>query len=105
MIVSAPGGGSAPPQELEDCAQLVKANSIQGAHRSAPLRRSRARPARRWPAFRTPAMDLLLRTRGRFHSRWVPAPAGNKDNNLTIVYTPWANLKKTSGCALCGLSS
>ena len=38
------------PEELEDCAQLVKANSI----------------------------------------------AGNKENNVTIVYTPWSNLKKTS---------
>lgn len=36
------------PEELEDCAQLVKANSIQG----------------------------------------------NKENNVWIVYTPWANLKK-----------
>ena len=35
-------------EELEDCAQLVKANSIQG----------------------------------------------NKENNVWIVYTPWANLKK-----------
>jgi hypothetical protein len=38
------------PEELEDCAQLVKANSIMG----------------------------------------------NKENNVTIVYTPWANLKKTN---------
>jgi len=38
------------PETLEDCAQLCKANSIQG----------------------------------------------NKQNNLDIVYTPWANLKKTA---------
>jgi hypothetical protein len=42
------------PEELEDCAQLVKANSI----------------------------------------------AGNKENNVTIVYTPWSNLKKTSDMAV-----
>ncbi len=40
---------SIPADVLEDCAQLVKANSIQG----------------------------------------------NKLNNITVVYTPWANLKKT----------
>ncbi|CAO3665386.1 unnamed protein product [Umbelopsis ramanniana] len=40
------------PQELlDDCAQLVKANSIEG----------------------------------------------NKKNDITIIYTPWANLKKTEG--------
>ena len=39
-------------QELEDCCQLVKANSIQG----------------------------------------------NKDPSATVVYTPWANLRKTSEC-------
>lgn len=47
-----PAGGSfesIPADILEDCAQLVKANSIQG----------------------------------------------NKLNNITVVYTPWANLKKT----------
>jgi len=38
------------PETLEDCAQLVKANSI----------------------------------------------VGNKENNVTIVYTPWSNLKKTN---------
>lgn len=41
---------SIPPETLEDCAQLVKQNSIQGC----------------------------------------------KTNNVTIVYTPWANLKKTA---------
>lgn len=40
-------------QELEDCCQLVKANSIQG----------------------------------------------NKESSAVIVYTPWANLRKTSKCA------
>eukprot|EP01117_Protostelium_nocturnum_P008695 TRINITY_DN3116_c0_g2_i3.p2 TRINITY_DN3116_c0_g2~~TRINITY_DN3116_c0_g2_i3.p2 ORF type:complete len:214 (-),score=82.11 TRINITY_DN3116_c0_g2_i3:1241-1882(-) len=40
-----------PENVLEDCCQLVKANSIEG----------------------------------------------NKENNVTIVYTPWANLKKTNG--------
>eukprot|EP01118_Nematostelium_gracile_P007325 TRINITY_DN2380_c0_g1_i1.p1 TRINITY_DN2380_c0_g1~~TRINITY_DN2380_c0_g1_i1.p1 ORF type:complete len:210 (+),score=62.86 TRINITY_DN2380_c0_g1_i1:42-671(+) len=40
---------SIPPQVLEDCCQLVKANSIEGS----------------------------------------------KLNNITIVYTPWSNLKKT----------
>ncbi|KAI8072490.1 hypothetical protein BC940DRAFT_292703 [Gongronella butleri] len=40
-----------PEKVVEDCAQLVKANSIEG----------------------------------------------NKRNNLTVIYTPWANLKKTQG--------
>jgi len=39
------------PEVLEDCCQLVKANSIEG----------------------------------------------NKENNITVVYTPWSNLKKTGG--------
>lgn len=43
-----------PQKVLDDCAQLVKANSIQG----------------------------------------------NKVNNLSIVYTPWANLKKTGDMAV-----
>ncbi|KAL1932021.1 hypothetical protein VTP01DRAFT_9077 [Rhizomucor pusillus] len=40
-----------PSQVIEDCAQLVKANSIEG----------------------------------------------NKKNNVTVIYTPWDNLKKTPG--------
>ncbi|KAI8371405.1 uncharacterized protein BYT42DRAFT_580117 [Radiomyces spectabilis] len=40
-----------PPAVIEDCAQLVKANSIEG----------------------------------------------NKRNNITVIYTPWDNLKKTPG--------
>eukprot|EP00741_Cyanophora_paradoxa_P005204 tig00000852_g5044.t1 len=40
-----------PPEVIEDCAQLVKQNSIQGC----------------------------------------------KENNVSIVYTPWSNLKKTGG--------
>lgn len=51
------------PQELEDCCQLVKANSIQG----------------------------------------------NKDSSAVVVYTPWANLRKSSECAFalarCAVSS
>jgi hypothetical protein len=43
-----------PPNVLEDCCQLVKANSIEG----------------------------------------------NKVNNVTIVYTPWTNLKKTNDMAV-----
>ncbi|ORE03586.1 DUF814-domain-containing protein [Rhizopus microsporus var. microsporus] len=40
-----------PPEVVDDCAQLVKANSIEG----------------------------------------------NKKNNITVIYTPWDNLKKTPG--------
>ncbi|KAJ0031982.1 hypothetical protein Pint_12796 [Pistacia integerrima] len=47
---------------LEDCAQLVKANSIQALRHCNP-----------------------------FH--YV---AGNKVNNIDVVYTPWSNLKKTA---------
>ena len=57
---------------LEDCAQLVKANSIQG-HLFAPHL----------------LCHLLV------CCAHIPTPAGNKLNNIEVVYTPWANLKKT----------
>ncbi|KAF5726202.1 coiled-coil domain-containing protein 25-like [Tripterygium wilfordii] len=54
---------------LEDCAQLVKANSIQGNQYY----------------FIYPNLFTI-----------VCLSAGNKVNNVDVVYTPWANLKKTA---------
>ncbi|KAK7825167.1 coiled-coil domain-containing protein 25 [Quercus suber] len=48
---------------LEDCVQLVKANSIQG------------------------------KLSDHYHFDYM---AGNKVNNIDVVYTPWSNLKKTA---------
>ena len=58
-----------PAPVLEDCVQLVKANSIQGAQ--------------------------------SFVTFFPPAPLltgakGNKQSNLSVVYTPASNLKKTA---------
>ena len=61
---------SIPPALLEDCAQLTKANSIEGLSPSLTLR--------------TALSDLAI---------------GNKKDNVTIVYTPWANLLKRASMA------
>ncbi|TXG62040.1 hypothetical protein EZV62_013403 [Acer yangbiense] len=58
---------------LEDCAQLVKANSIQGninLHSNSNL--------------------------SLFSSCYLIKLTSNKVNNIDVVYTPWANLKKTA---------
>src|ERR1700759_1860131 len=54
------------PQDLLiDCAQLTKANSIEGQ-----------------------LIDFFC-SKPSSHSQ-----AGNKKDNITVVYTPWSNLKK-----------
>ncbi|CAM6125116.1 unnamed protein product [Calypogeia fissa] len=60
---------------LEDCAQLVKANSIQDS-----------RGIHLW---KTSQQSGRVATRNSF---WALC---NKLNNLDIVYTPWFNLRKT----------
>ena len=60
-----------PADLLADCVQLVKANSIEGLLLSAQN-------------------DYAC----KYHRLLTGAP-GNKKNNIHVVYTPWANLKKT----------
>lgn len=59
-----------PEDLLTDCAQLTKANSIEGLITSQPSKYS-----------------LLTGT-------------GNKKDNVTIIYTPWSNLKKDGSMAV-----
>ena len=69
-----------PADVLEDCAQLVKNNSIQGTystHPPPPLLCS----SRDWA---THATHRCIRT-------------GVKETTVTVIYTPWSNLKKTQG--------
>ena len=61
-----------PAELLNDCAQLTKANSIEGT--PAPPR--------------PPVLPSADNTR-----------AGNKKDNTNIVYTPWSNLKKDGSMA------
>lgn len=63
-----------PEELLKDCAQLTKANSIEGDM---------------LPVFH----DISLRQ----HSLSL---AGNKKNNITVIYTPWSNLKKDGSMAV-----
>jgi hypothetical protein len=59
------------PQELLiDCAQLTKANSIEGSFSS------------------------------KFTARDAKAVEGNKQDNVTVIYTPWSNLKKDGSMAV-----
>ncbi|CAI0441321.1 unnamed protein product [Linum tenue] len=64
---------------LEDCCQLVKANSIQGNDSLLQLS--------------CIACILLYRFEFSFFVFRLP---GNKVNNIDVVYTPWSNLKKTA---------
>lgn len=59
---------SIPKDLLEDCAQLTKANSIEGS-----------------------AISL--------HSSPELTTEGNKKDNITIIYTPWSNLRKDASMA------
>src|ERR1700754_3422393 len=66
---------SIPQPLLEDCAQLTKANSIDGTSRcQTTLKRFNDLKACK----RTCTDDF----------------SGNKKDNVTIIYTPWTNLKK-----------
>lgn len=60
-----------PAALLDDASQLVKANSIEGAWRNR-------------------AVWLLLT---------LERQTGNKKDNITIIYTPWSNVKKTGDMA------
>lgn len=60
-----------PADLLADCAQLTKANSIEGAA--------------------LPTLSHLLYL-SNIH-------AGNKKDNVTIIYTPWSNLRKDGSMA------
>ena len=83
------------PELLEDCAQLVKANSIQGLWwllcKNCDIHRfSRSLS---WEDF----VDKSLL--GQWEWSWWKCrwdvSVGNKLNNLDVVYTPWYNLRKT----------
>ncbi len=88
-----------PADTLEDCAQLVKQNSIQGA--CATARRAETQHAA------AACLGGAAPGSGRTRGRWVAA--GCKLNDVWVVYTPWSNLKKTNGMdvgqvrALCGV--
>lgn len=58
-------------QVLEDCAQLTKANSIDGMPEPLTSRR-----------------EIL-----------IECGTGNKKDNITVIYTPWANLMKNASMA------
>jgi len=60
---------SIPKPLLEDCAQLTKANSIEGL------------------------------TKNSFYKNKAKAHPGNKKDNITVIYTPWSNLKKDGSMA------
>ena len=83
------------PELLEDCAQLVKANSIQGLSVQHPVDMV-------WffevillqgLSHKSPVV-LEYPGWGWWKCSWV-IPVGNKLNNLDVVYTPWYNLRKT----------
>eukprot|EP00850_Spirogloea_muscicola_P024947 SM001830S04168 [mRNA] locus=s1830:631:1783:+ [translate_table: standard] len=72
---------------LEDCAQLVKANSIQGTTNvaCALLASPDATCSPRRPLAVLSCVTAV---------RSCGVLPGNKLNNLDVVYTPWSNLKK-----------
>ena len=61
-----------PEDLLTDCAQLTKANSIEGE------------------------CSLLLK---QTHVT-INILQGNKKDNVTVIYTPWSNLKKNGSMAV-----
>ena len=63
---------------LDDCAQLVKANSIQGWSKIHP-------------SIYVRLLSCTLRMKNIHHFF-----LGNKMNNVGVVYTLWENLKKTN---------
>jgi hypothetical protein len=65
---------SVPEDLLEDCAQLTKANSIDGESSFCFT----------WES------DLQL----------MICYVGNKKDNVTVIYTPWSNLKKDGSMAV-----
>jgi hypothetical protein len=70
---------------LEDCAQLTKANSIEGMYTLLSL------------------MECLLFSYAMTHIRYdvvSHSDTGNKKDNITIIYTPWSNLHKDGSMAV-----
>ncbi|KAK8160973.1 hypothetical protein BKA80DRAFT_255608 [Phyllosticta citrichinensis] len=74
-----------PADLLQDCAQLTKANSIEGIRIPLPFLSSDLLPSLPDPSL-TP--------------RPSPHNTGNKKDNVTIIYTPWSNLKKDGSMAV-----
>ncbi|CAB4008775.1 Hypothetical predicted protein, partial [Paramuricea clavata] len=73
-----------PSAVLDDCAQLVKANSIQGQlkiHLNYVF----------FTCMRFASLGKIWNLNIKYNF------PGNKMNNVGIVYTPWDNLKKTNG--------
>lgn len=65
---------SLPKDLVIDCAQLTKANSIEG-------------------------LVILLFFDIFFKSFFLSKKIGNKKDNITVIYTPWSNLKKDGSMA------
>jgi hypothetical protein len=62
-----------PEEVVIDCAQLTKANSIEG---------------------------MSLGYFQNWHGILILSPTGNKKDNVTVIYTPWSNLKKDGSMAV-----
>lgn len=69
-----------PEELLTDCAQLTKANSIEGKY-SGKFKL-------KFSFLQNIELDTKLST------------TGNKKDNVTIIYTPWSNLKKNGSMAV-----
>lgn len=72
------------PDLLTDCAQLTKANSIEGKSGHDQAENSQK------------ASFSFLNSPSSMSNK----AAGNKKDNITIVYTPWSNLKKDGSMAV-----
>lgn len=71
---------------LVDCAQLCKANSIEGGLWTGL-----------WTGLTACWAHLLFVGLCYMDFARARGGTGNKKDNLTILYTPWANLKKQAG--------
>jgi NFACT protein RNA binding domain len=71
---------SIPQTLLEDCAQLTKANSIEGIY------------------YLLSRLINPSRLSERLH-KFTNSLPGNKKDNVTIIYTPWSNLRKDASMA------
>ena len=92
---------------LEDCAQLVKANSIQGTKYLKPFSTCRELDiyitisrgvsvcCSHFSSFRRRALIGYILFSYPLVCVWDYV-SGNKVNNVDVVYTPWSNLKKTA---------
>ncbi|KAL9065462.1 MAG: hypothetical protein Q9161_008223 [Pseudevernia consocians] len=97
------------PKELvEECAQLTKANSIEGSPPPTfppfppptPLPTLPLRVQNTWDEKKTPPRGAVAAEEADVAGMGFPGgKAGNKKDNVTIVYTPWTNLRKNAGMA------